>query len=186
MTRSICINLSAAEAKAWAAGATCLIRPAIPFTKEDRLPAHALMALSGSGHGCKWTIGDVLIGREAWMFVGTDMMRLGRTRAIQDGVVEYRDGKRETFTLPWQDVERWMTRRPDAWRSAATMPAALARHRRRVVSVRVCMAATVSGDEVHAAGYVGWMPMVDEIRVADPAAYVSVTMLEPAPGKEGS
>jgi hypothetical protein len=57
--------------------------------------------------------GDRLWVRETWFFEGTDMMRFGRTHSRQDGVVKYMaDGARRTITTDWQNVEKWMTRKP--------------------------------------------------------------------------
>lgn len=162
-----CINLTQAEARAWAAGATCLIRRAkmeiCTYREPDGPKTYYDPAMPS------WDEGDVLIGREAfstctyWPFP-----------TWPDGPHYWADGR-----VQWGEWSR-----PQ---SAVKMPKAMARHRRRVVSVRVCRECDVTWDEASAA--VGTTPVTSSLqwRIAMGylglnfgEAWVSVTMTEAA------
>lgn len=147
MSRKICLNLSAAEARAWADGATCLIRPLA--TGVLRIDPDGTIVTAQQRRD-KWQAGDVLIGREVWCVPGQRILARPRSAYRVD--------------LPEADAALFH------WRSAVTMPKALARHRYPVVSVRVCKFDEVTDIELSAA----------HICVPDcgPLDYVSVTMLE--------
>lgn len=109
-----CVNLTAAEARAWAAGATALIRPAKIASTNPDYCVHVTWP--------KWQPGDVLIGREAW--------RIDIERGAE-WVVYLADGARRIKPAK-AAVNLYLPA------SSARMPKDLARFRHRVVSVRVC------------------------------------------------
>lgn len=167
MSKEICINLSAAEARAWAAGAPCLIRP----VKGKPVLAGIGPTTRECAPNARWKTGDVLIGREAWCHAVDDDCRVDDTRAMYaidepDAVACDGDG----FTLFNADGSE---RSP--FLSPTTMPAALARHRMRVVCVRVCRWQDVTKHERRQTR----MKDFGYLR-AGADTYVSVTMLEPA------
>lgn len=65
--------------------------------------------------------GDELWVREKWAFLGTDMMRHGRTHSVQDAVIRYGDGEQRTITSDWRNVEPLMAG-DDRYRSMFYMP----------------------------------------------------------------
>lgn len=157
-----CINLSAAEARARADGATCLIRPATPVRTRSSI----VHVVNGMEYGT-WGVGDVLIGREAW-----DIADINE----QTVTIRYWCGG-DGWVREWPTPKGWrpLLANHEWTRSAATMPAALARHRMRVVSVRVCRWQDVTTRERRATR----MRDFGYLR-AGADTFVSVTMLEPA------
>jgi hypothetical protein len=168
MSRQICINLTQAEARAWVAGAMCLIRPLAIDALRSRVNRDGLVVTSPMRRE-KWQAGDVLIGREAWCYAVDDDGRVDEARpmyAIDEPDAVACDG--DGFTLFNADGSE---RSP--FLSPTTMPAALARHRMRVVSVRVCRWQDVTKHERRQTR----MKDFGYLR-AGADTYVSVTMLE--------
>lgn len=159
MTHERCINLTPAEAIAFRDGATCLIRPAQEFGPHDIMPATAIMSLRGDGHGCDWSVGDILILREAW-----------HACPHHDDTF-YRTDNEQNLPLSRKCVAH------GGWRPANKMPKALARHRYPVVSVRVCRAGDVSNSEIALAGSTHDVITLCRGCAAD-ESWVSVTTLE--------
>ena len=163
MSREICINLTRSQAIAARDGATCLILPTAVKALPDAIYGAAIPLP-------KWAAGDVLIGREAWCHAVDEDLHVDEQRAMYaidepDAVACDGDG----FTMFNADGSE---RKP--WRSAATMPKALARHRWRVLGVRVCQWGECTLEERQATA-LSWLDM-PRIPYSD---YVSVTRYEP-------
>lgn len=132
--REICVNLTAAEASAWASGADTLIRPAkVPTSRSG------IVHLRDSVMYGTWSVGDVLILREAHV----------RTSVVEAGE------ELHSAVLFRADHPNSAT----SWDSAARLPKAIARHRYPVVSVRVCRGLDLTHDECRDAGWNpdGWV-----------------------------
>lgn len=174
-----CVNLTQAEAKAWAAGAKVLIRPAKMVVSIERGQQGSKAYFDPAAP--KWQPGDVLIGREAWH---TDML------PISDAIARHEDVMSGGGSWPviFYRADPANDDSGCIWRSPATMPKALARHRRRVVSVRVCRAAEITPAEAEASGMIStvsappsmWVDAFLGATGTHPEAWVSVTITEAA------
>lgn len=71
--------------------------------------------------------GDSIYVKETWRFLGTDMLKLGRTHPRQIGVFDYKAGPdipyKRRIERPCQDIEKYMvTVHGNKWRSPLHMP----------------------------------------------------------------
>ena len=162
-----CLNLRDWEASAMAAGASVLVRPvALPLIPAG-VPVTMLTTVSGDVYA-EWRAsdyvrrrfppvnpGDTAILREAWRVLPySDYGGL---------LIQYRaDGYATNTVAEWRKKTRMLTvgeellvSHPErhGWRTPQTMPAALARHRRPVVSVEAVELQAVSEETWIAAGF---------------------------------
>lgn len=92
--------------------------------------------------------GDELWFRETFRFLGTSMMKLGRTHYHQEGVFQYKsDNEKRTIERVWIDIEKYMTGH-DKWRPSIHMPEWVARFRPKVTGIRVERVQDISKQDV--------------------------------------
>lgn len=167
MSRDHCLDLDDREARAVLAGATVLVRPVTPPLPADARPWTRLERKGREKHGswfcwvvgevpdpqhwrqCPVVPGDVAVLRERWI-LGLSRSMLSADELLVEYVV---DGMTRSVKVPWLVWVRTSRRIHGVAQAPQTMPAALARHRRKVVSVEPVKVAEIPWQDWLEAGF---------------------------------